>query len=61
MVANHPVISEFMADNKSGLVDGDGDFSDWIEIFNPTGSPVDLGSYYLTDDATDLTKWPFAP
>jgi hypothetical protein len=61
MVANHPVISEFMADNKSGLVDGDGDFSDWIEIFNPTGSPVDLGSYYLTDDATDPTKWPFAP
>ena len=61
MVANHPVISEFMADNKSGLMDGDGDFSDWIEIFNPTGSTVDLGSYYLTDDANDLTKWPFAP
>ncbi len=61
MVANHPVISEFMADNNSGLPDGDGDFSDWIEIFNPTGSTVNLGSYYLTDDATDLIKWPFSP
>lgn len=61
MVANHPVISEFMADNKSGLMDGDGDFSDWIEIFNPTGFTLDLGSFFLTDDATDLTKWPFEP
>jgi len=60
-VANHAVISEFMADNASGLVDGDGDFSDWIEIFNPTGSTIDLGSYFLTDDASDLTKWPFSP
>ena len=61
MVANHPVISEFMADNKSGLMDADGDFSDWIEIFNPTESTVDLGSFFLTDDATDLSKWPFEP
>ena len=61
MVANHPVISEFMADNKSGLMDADGDFSDWIEIFNPTEFTVDLGSFFLTDDATDLSKWPFEP
>ncbi|YCM46683.1 CotH kinase family protein [Verrucomicrobiaceae bacterium 227] len=61
MVANHPVISEFVADNATGLRDGDGDFSDWIEIFNPTASPVDMGSYYLTDDPTNLTKWPFSP
>jgi hypothetical protein len=61
MVANHPVISEFMADSKSGLMDADGDFSDWIEIFNPTEFTVDLGSFFLTDDATDLSKWPFEP
>ena len=59
MVATHPVISEFVADNESGLTDGDGDISDWIEIFNPTGSPVELAAYFLTDDATDLTKWFF--
>jgi len=59
MVADHPVISEFVADNQSGLQDGDGDFSDWIEIFNPTGETVDMGSYFLTDDATDFVKWPF--
>src|SRR5688572_20547799 len=29
------VISEFMAENDSGVEDEDGDRSDWIEIFNP--------------------------
>ena len=37
--------------------DSDGDNSDWIEIFNPDGVAVDLSGYYLTDDATMLTKW----
>lgn len=59
-VANHPVISEFVADNQSGLQDGDGDFSDWIEIFNPTGFTLNMGSYFLTDDAANSTKWSFA-
>jgi hypothetical protein len=33
--AQEPFISEFMAANNSGLRDSDGDFSDWIEIYNP--------------------------
>ncbi|MDC0259907.1 CotH kinase family protein, partial [Akkermansiaceae bacterium] len=61
MVADHPVISEFMAANETGLQDGDGEFSDWIEIFNPTASSVDLSSYFLTEDSSDLTKWSFPP
>ena len=60
-VANHPVISEFMAANRTGLQDGDGELSDWIEIFNPTASSVDLSSYFLSDDSSDLTKWSFPP
>lgn len=59
VVATHPVISEFMADNELVLADGDGDYPDWIEVFNPTGAAVDLAGYYLTDDATDPTKWIF--
>jgi hypothetical protein len=54
-----PVISEFLADNETGLRDVDGDFSDWIEIFNPDPVAVDLGGYFLTDDATDPTQWRF--
>ncbi|CAN5455698.1 hypothetical protein BH23VER1_BH23VER1_00240 [soil metagenome] len=52
-----PFISEFMADNASVLADEDGDFSDWIELFNPGPDAVDLDGYYLTDNATAPTKW----
>ncbi|MBN2475232.1 MAG: lamin tail domain-containing protein [Pirellulales bacterium] len=53
------VISELMAINESTLADEDGDFSDWIEIHNPTQSTVNLNGWSLTDDADDLTQWQF--
>ncbi|HUT09196.1 MAG TPA: lamin tail domain-containing protein, partial [Thermoguttaceae bacterium] len=53
------MISELMAVNSSTLADEDGDFADWIEIYNPSDTPVDLEGWYLTDDADDLTKWEF--
>lgn len=52
-----PVISEFLTINDSSLADEDGNFSDWIEIYNPDASPVDLSGYYLTDKAANLTLW----
>ena len=54
-----PVISEFMASNSQTLDDEDGDSSDWIEIYNPGTTAVDLGGWHLTDDASDLNKWTF--
>ncbi len=54
-----PVISEFMADNASGLTDGAGRHSDWIEIQNPNGATVNLAGWHLTDDAALPTKWTF--
>lgn len=57
--AANPVISEFMADNESTIPDEDGAFSDWIEIHNPTSSPIALANWCLTDSATNLTKWRF--
>ncbi|GAG11791.1 unnamed protein product, partial [marine sediment metagenome] len=39
--------------------DEDGDFSDWIEIHNPTGAAINFGGWYLTDNAGDLRKWQF--
>jgi hypothetical protein len=53
------VISEFMASNKHTLADVDGAYSDWIEIYNPSGSPVNMAGYTLTDDATVHQKWTF--
>ncbi|MBI1839257.1 MAG: CotH kinase family protein, partial [Verrucomicrobia bacterium] len=57
--ASHVVVSEFMADNASTLRDEDGQFSDWIEIYNPGSSAVHLLGYYLTDSRKDLTQWAF--
>lgn len=54
-----PVITEFLANNESGLQDEDGDAEDWVEIFNPDPVAIDLSGWYLTDDAGDLTQWEF--
>jgi hypothetical protein len=52
-------ITEFMAINDETLIDDDDDRSDWIEIHNPTTSPVNLSGWYLTDTTSDFQKWPF--
>ncbi|MGI9239919.1 MAG: lamin tail domain-containing protein, partial [Verrucomicrobiales bacterium] len=52
-------INEFLASNAGGLTDEDGDSSDWIELFNETGSAVNLNGWYLTDSAGNLRKWQF--
>ena len=58
--ASEPVfISEFLAKNSTGLQDEDGDFSDWIEICNSSTNTVNLSGWFLTDSASDLTKWRF--
>jgi len=49
------VINEFMASNDNALPGPQGDYPDWIEIYNPTGSPVMLGGYYLADDLVDTS------
>ncbi len=54
-----PVITEFMASNESTLADEEGDFSDWVEIHNPDAAPLNLDGWYLTDSASNKTKWQF--
>ncbi|MDF7825346.1 lamin tail domain-containing protein [Pontiellaceae bacterium B12227] len=53
------VISEFMAANDKTLMDGDGNYSDWIELYNTGSNAVDLTGWYLSDDTNNLTKWTF--
>ncbi|KPK83496.1 MAG: hypothetical protein AMS27_12680 [Bacteroides sp. SM23_62_1] len=54
---NNPQITEIMALNSSVLQDEDGDYSDWLEIHNPTSTSVNLQGWFLTDDAGELNKW----
>lgn len=53
------IISEFMADNESTMIDEDGDTSDWIEIKNTSSATIDLAGYALTDSFANLMKWVF--
>ena len=54
-----PIISEFLASNKSSLKDEDGESGDWIEIHNPENIEADLTGYSLSDDPEVLQKWTF--
>ncbi|MBL9166257.1 MAG: lamin tail domain-containing protein [Verrucomicrobiales bacterium] len=53
------LISEFMANNSRSLADENGDFSDWIEIYNAGTTTVNLLNYCLTDNASNPAKWRF--
>ena len=50
-------INEILALNETILTDEDGDYSDWIELYNAGPDPVDLTGWFLTDDAADSLKW----
>ncbi|NBB23500.1 hypothetical protein GVN20_29455, partial [Runella sp. CRIBMP] len=52
-------INELMASNENTVVDNVGAYSDWVELHNPSGAAIDLASYYLTDDYSNLKKFRF--
>ncbi|MBN1806604.1 MAG: CotH kinase family protein, partial [Sedimentisphaerales bacterium] len=51
------VINEFMASNISTIEDPQGQFEDWIEIYNYGNKSINAGGLYLTDDLSNPTKW----
>ncbi|GBC61925.1 T9SS C-terminal target domain-containing protein [Desulfonema ishimotonii] len=53
------VINEFMADNGTTAADQDGEYDDWIELYNNSGDEIALSGYYLTDDSANITQWTF--
>ena len=55
------VINEFMASNDSigGIADPQGEYDDWIELYNNSSETVDLSDFYLSDDYTTQKKWAF--
>ncbi len=49
------IINEFSCSNYTLGVGGDNE--DFVEFYNPTGTDVDLGGYFLTDVPTNLDKF----
>lgn len=55
------MINEFMASNSStsGISDPQGEYEDWIELYNSGDTAIDLAGMYLTDDLDNPTAWRF--
>ncbi len=58
-VVTNLVINEFLAKNDTVYKNSLGKYDDWIELYNPFATNVNLSGWYLTDKATSLTKWQF--
>lgn len=52
-------INEIMLSNSNILADEDGDYPDWIELYNANKTPVDLGGFGISDREENPFKWVF--
>ena len=52
------VISEVMAANNSAVPDENGEFHDWLELYNGTGADLDMEGVMITN-RTDRITFPF--
>lgn len=50
-------INEFMAGNSSTITDENGEYDDWIELYNPNDYPVDIAGLSIADNFTRSGLW----
>ncbi len=53
------VINEVMSSNASTIADEDGDYEDWIELYNAGEHTIHLFGYGLSDDYGNPFRWVF--
>lgn len=53
------VINELMASNTRTITDQNGQFDDWIELYNKANTSVDISNWYISDNPANLDKWRF--
>jgi uncharacterized repeat protein (TIGR02543 family) len=56
-LAQQIAINEVMASNASTIADEDGDFEDWIELYNYGEEPINLEGFGLSDNYSNPFKW----
>lgn len=52
------VINEYSCSNRQ-ITDAYNNYEDWVELFNSSGSSINLEGYYLSDKVDNPTKWQF--
>jgi hypothetical protein len=53
------VINELLPVNTTIMPDQDGEYDDWIELYNLSGSDKDISGYFLSDNKDHFSKWEF--
>lgn len=54
---NNIVINEVMPKNTQYGQDQNGQFDDWIELYNLSNKDINISGFYLNDGKKNLTKW----
>ncbi len=52
-------INEVCADNESIIADEEGDYEDWIELYNSGNTAINLNNYLISDNPDLPNKWSF--
>lgn len=52
-------INEIMPSNSNTISDEDGDYPDWIELYNCNNYAIDIKNLRISDDYFELNKWIF--
>ena len=51
------VLNEIMASNATTQKDPSGQYDDWIELYNKSTAAVNVGGWFISDNADKLAKW----
>ena len=57
IAAGDIVINEVMASNTKTKADPNGQFDDWIELYNKSSASVDISGWYISDNPSNVRKW----
>lgn len=52
-------LNEVMTSNPGVVPDENGDYPDWVELYNPLDEEIDISGFGLTDDKLTAAKWVF--
>lgn len=59
LTAQDIVINEIMSSNFYTIQDEDGDYEDWIELYNVSNTSINLENYSISDDESNPQRWTF--
>jgi spore coat protein H len=51
-------INEVMSLNSSTIADSEGEYDDWVELYNPGPTNVNMSNMFMTDEFGNWDKWP---